>query len=132
MGAGVRSGSNGSGEEERAREREEGARELMNLYCGVTFLRCSPFLTENTVINLHLQSLASQREDQSGYYPGYSGLLDLNFMTREANLQLQSFYTPLHLSLSIAKMLQRWLKLWQVIQYGHSDWWGLFLGRSLG
>lgn len=84
----------------------------MNLYCGVTFLCCGPFLTENTVINLHLQSRASQREDQSGHYPGYLGLLDFYFMTREPNLQLQSFYTPLHLSLSIAEMSQQQFKMW--------------------
>lgn len=84
----------------------------MNLYCGVTFLCYSPFLTENTVINLHFQSRASQREDQSAHYPGYLGLLDLYFMTREPNLQLQSCYTPLHLSLSIAKMLERQFEIW--------------------
>lgn len=43
MGAGVRSRSAGFG----VREREK---KLMNFYRGVTFLCCSPFLTENTVI----------------------------------------------------------------------------------
>lgn len=62
--------------------------------------------------NLHLQYRASQREDQSGHYPRYSGLLDLYFMTREPNLQLQSFYTPLHLSLSIVEMSRRHFEMW--------------------
>lgn len=101
----------------------------MNLYCGVTFLCCGPFLTENTIINLHLQSRASQREDQSGHYPGYLGLLDFYFMTREPNLQLRSFYTPLHLSLSIAEMSQQQFK--NVVVYKSDRFKGFFLGAHI-
>lgn len=125
MGAGVHNRSKVSGrKEKRAR-----VQELMNLYCGVTLLCCSPFLTENTVINLHFQSWASQREDQCGHYLGYLRLLDLCFMTKEPNLQLQSFNTPLHMSLSIAKVLQQQFK--RVVGYT-SDWFkGFFLGASI-
>lgn len=122
MGAGVRSRSTSSDEGEK----------LMNLYCGVTFLCCSPFLTENTVINLHLQSRASQREDQSGHYSRYLSLLGLYFMTREPNLQLQSFYTPVHLSRSIAEISQRQFEMWwniSVIDSKASSWIFAFSGQ---
>lgn len=87
-------GSRHSQQEQKFRCRRKKEQELMNLYGGVTFHCCSPFLTEDTVIKLHLQSWASQREDQYSHYPGYSGLLDLKLMMREPNLKMQSPDTP--------------------------------------